>query len=127
MHQLDSKAHEALEALAHCSLTCHSMALVHCLELGGEHARPQHVRLMLDCAKICATTAELLAHKSQFHTQIAALCVEICETCGEDCEKLGQMEECVSACRACAEKCREISRSEHAAALGHGATHAPSS
>lgn len=126
MHQLSEQAHEALEDLAHCSLTCHSMALVHCLELGGAHARPQHIRLMLDCAEICATTADFVAHKSQFHTQLCSLCVEICETCAEACGKLGQMEECVAACLACAESCRVMARPEHAAQLDEGAVHSPS-
>lgn len=126
MNQLSEQARAALQALAHCHVTCHSMALVHCLEMGGEHARPQHLRLMLDCATICGTTAEFVAHKSQFHTQLSALCVEVCETCAEDCEKLGQMEDCVSACRECAKHCRELARSDHAAALDQGATHAPS-
>lgn len=125
MNQLSNQAHNALHALAACHQTCHSMAMVHCLELGGEHARPQHLRLMLDCADICATTADFIGRKSQFHTQIAGLCVEICETCAEACEKLGQMEACVSACRECAERCREIARANHAAALDAGAAHSP--
>lgn len=123
MHQLSHQTQDALKSLSQCAITCHSMALVHCLELGGEHARPQHLRLMLDCATVCAATAELVAHKSQFHTQICSLCVEICETCAGNCEKLGQMEDCVSACRNCATHCRELARSDHA--LDQGATHTP--
>lgn len=126
MNQLSNKAQETLRALAHCQTTCHAMALIHCLELGGDHARPQHIRLMLDCSEICGVTGTFLAHKSQFHTQLCALCVEICETCAEDCEKLGQMEDCVAACRACAALCREMARSNHAAALEQGSVHAPS-
>jgi hypothetical protein len=125
MNQISHHAHDALDALAHCHQTCHSMAMVHCLELGGEHARPQHLRLMLDCADVCATTADFIGRKSQFHTRISELCVEICETCAEACEKLGQMDDCLTACRTCADRCREIARSDHAAALEAGATHAP--
>lgn len=126
MNQLSQQTQQALQSLAHCSSTCQSMALVHCLEMGGEHARPQHLRLMLDCSEICATTATFLAHKSQFHAQLCALCVDICETCAEDCQKLGQMEECVAACRDCATICRELSRADHAAAIEQGAAHPPS-
>jgi hypothetical protein len=125
MNQLSNQAHEALKALGICHQTCHTMAMVHCLELGGEHARPQHLRLMLDCAGICAITADFIGRKSQFHTQISALCVEICETCAEECQKLGQMDDCVIACRTCADRCREIARSDHASALNAGAVHAP--
>lgn len=125
MHHLSQQTEEGLKALTHCAVTCHSMALVHCLELGGEHAKPQHLRLMLDCATICATTAELVSHKSQYHTQIAALCVDVCDTCAEECEKLGGMEDCVTACRNCARHCVALARPAHAAELEQGANHPP--
>lgn len=125
MNQLSQQADAALEVLAQCHTNCRAMALVHCLETGGEHARPQHLRLMIDCAEICAVTADLIAHKSQFHTQACALCVEVCETCAEDCDKLGQMEECAAACSDCAKLCREMARSDRAAKLKQGATHPP--
>jgi hypothetical protein len=117
VNQLSQQARDAVEALQHCHATCHSMAMIHCLELGGEHARPQHLRLMLDCAGICAFTADALGRKSQFHTRFAALCAEVCETCAADCAALGEMDECGAACRDCARLCRELSRPEHAEIL----------
>jgi len=126
MNHLDGTTQEALQALSHCALTCHSMALVHCLEMGGAHTHPPHLRLMLDCASVCTTTAELAGHKSQFHTQMAALCAVICETCAEACAALGDMEDCVAACQRCAAHCRTLARAAHAEALDKGASHAPS-
>jgi hypothetical protein len=73
---------------------------------------------MLDCAGLCAFTADALGRKSQFHTQFAALCAQVCETCAADCAALGEMEECVAACRDCARLCREISRPEQTEILG---------
>lgn len=118
MNQLSQQTREAIGALQHCHATCHSMAMTHCLEMGGEHARPQHLRLMLDCAGFCAFTADALGRKSQFHARFAALCAEVCETCAEDCAAVGDMEECVQSCRDCARICREISRPQHAEILG---------
>jgi hypothetical protein len=118
MNQLSQQTRAAIQALQQCHTVCHSMALTHCLEMGGEHARPQHLRLMLDCASFCAFTADALERKSQFHTRFAALCAEVCETCAADCGALGGMEECVEACRHCARLCRELSRPEHAEILG---------
>jgi hypothetical protein len=118
MNQLSHQTRAAIKALQHCHAMCHSMALTHCLEMGGEHARPQHLRLMLDCAGICAFTADALGRKSQFHTRFAMLCAEVCETCAADCAALGGMEDCVQACNDCARLCREISRPEHAEVLG---------
>jgi len=39
-----------------CIQECHSCyyicleSVTHCLEMGGEHAQPEHIRLLLDCA-----------------------------------------------------------------------------
>jgi hypothetical protein len=125
MNQLSQLTRDGIEALQHCHATCHSMAMTHCLEMGGEHARPQHLRLMLDCAGFCAFTADALGRKSQFHTRFVALCAEVCETCATDCTALGDMEECVEACGACARICRELSRPEHAEVLDKASRLAP--
>lgn len=84
--------------------------MTHCLEAGGDHTAPQHFRLMVDCAAICATTADFMLHKSQFQHQLCALCAEACIACAEDCARVGGMEACVAACRACAEHCAAMAR-----------------
>jgi hypothetical protein len=86
------------------------MAMIHCLETGGDHVRPQHFRLMMDCAIVCESAADLMSHKSQFHHQLCGLCAEVCEACAADCEKLDGMEDCVAACRACAASCGAMAR-----------------
>ena len=126
MNQIGRKVHETIEALQHCHITCLSMAMTHCLEMGGEHARPQHLRLMLDCAGLCAFTADALGRKSQFHNRFAALCAEVCETCEKDCAALGDMEDCVEACRDCARLCVEIARLDHAEILAMASQIPPS-
>jgi hypothetical protein len=70
--------------------------------------RPQHFRLMMDCAAICALAADFMAHKSQFHRETCALCAEICEACAADCAGMSGMEACVAACRGCAKSCRAM-------------------
>jgi hypothetical protein len=67
---------------------------------------------MLDCAAICAFTADALGRKSQFHSRFAALCADVCETCAEDCAAIGDMEDSVTACRDCARICRDIAKAE---------------
>jgi hypothetical protein len=116
---------DAITSLQNCHAICSSMAMTHCLEMGGEHARPQHLRLMLDCAAFCAFTADALGRKSQFHTRFAAQCAEVCETCEKDCQALGNMDDCVQACRNCAAVCRQIARAEHREALETGLRAAP--
>lgn len=108
MHAFSNETEACIDACLACHKTCLGMAMTHCLETGGEHVEPQHFRLMIDCAAICATAADFMSHKSQFHKQLCALCAEVCETCAADCERLTGMEECVKACRACAEHCRAM-------------------
>jgi len=126
MSNLSSKVAEAIKSLQHCHATCSSMALTHCLEMGGEHSRPQHLRLMMDCAALCAFTADALGRKSQFHNRFAALCADVCETCEKDCAALGDMEECVRACRDCALRCRDIAPLDHKDILDKASQHPPS-
>src|SRR5438045_6589013 len=100
MTQLCQQVREAIQTLQQCHAICQSMAMTHCLETGGEHARPQHLRLMLDCAGICAFTADALGRKSQFHNRVALICAEGCRTCEKDFAALDGMEDCVQACEA---------------------------
>lgn len=99
-----------IDACTACAKMCLGTAMTHCLETGGEHVQPQHLRLMLDCASLCRTVAELMLHKSQFHHELCGLCAKACDACAEDCAKLDGMEDCVAACRACAEHCHMMAR-----------------
>jgi hypothetical protein len=126
MNHLSQNIQETIDALQHCHAICQSMAMTHCLEIGGEPARPQHLRLMLDCAGLCALTADALGRKSQFHNRLAELCAEVCETCEQDCATLGDMEECVLACRECARRCKEIARLDQAEILAMASRSPPS-
>jgi hypothetical protein len=125
MSPYSAQLQDNLRKLSDCHGTCLSMALTHCLEMGGEHARPQHLRLMLDCADICALARDAILRKSQFHTSILTLCADICETCAKACEALGQMDDCVAACRACMTACRTSARLDHAEILNMAERLAP--
>jgi hypothetical protein len=94
-------------------LECHSVCLetiTHCLHMGGEHTEPHHLRLMMDCAEICQTSANFMLRGSDLHGMTCAICADICERCAEDCEQFddAQMEECAEVCRRCADSCQEM-------------------
>ena len=108
MHAFSRETEACIDACLACHKTCLGLAMTHCLEMGGEHVAPQHFRLMIDCATICATTADFMSHKSEFHKQLCGFCADVCEKCAEDCERLNGMEDCVKACRACAASCRAM-------------------
>ncbi|PTR17399.1 hypothetical protein C8R31_101562 [Nitrosospira sp. Nsp2] len=91
-----------------CHQICLQTAMTYCLESGGEHVEPEHLRLMMSCAEICQTASNFMLSGSRFSEQICRVCTEICDACAESCEKIGDMEECASACRDCAESCRNM-------------------
>jgi hypothetical protein len=93
---------------------CHSVCLEtvrYCLQMGGEHASPNHIGLLLDCAEICQTSANFMLRMSDFHTRTCAVCAEVCERCAQDCARFDNdsvMQQCAETCRSCAQSCREM-------------------
>lgn len=110
MHAYSDEVQVCIDNCLKCHAVCLGMAATHCLETGGEHVRPQHFRLMLDCADMCVTTADFMLRKSQFHRETCGLCARICRACAEDCRSLDGMEACVEACEACAASCEAMAR-----------------
>lgn len=96
-----------IDACLACERSCSEM-VPHCLKKGGKHAEPDHIRLMLDCADICGTSARFMMRQSSIHGLTCSACAEVCERCAEDCAKFKDptMDTCAEACRACAEACR---------------------
>ncbi|HYG61067.1 MAG TPA: four-helix bundle copper-binding protein [Thermoanaerobaculia bacterium] len=93
---------------------CHGVCLqnvAHCLEKGGPHAEPSHIRLLLDCAEICETSANFMIRGSELHTETCRACSEVCQRCADDCRRLGsdpEMQQCAEACQRCAESCAQM-------------------
>lgn len=108
MHQLSQEMQSCIQECLRCQTACLSMAMNHCLEVGGKHVEPGHFRIMMACAEICATTAKFMMMNSDHHKHLCRECAEICEACAKSCEEIGDMQECVDACRRCAESCRKM-------------------
>ena len=100
---------ECIDNCDDCRAACLA-TLTHCLEQGGEHARPEHIRLLVDCAEICATSAGFMLRGSDVHGVVCEACAEVCEQCAESCESMDdeQTQACAKACRRCAESCRRM-------------------
>ena len=98
-------------------LGCHAICVetvTHCLEMGGKHAEAAHIRLLLDCAEICQTSANFMLRGSDLHGRTCGVCAEVCERCAQDCERFGDdehMQACAKACRSCAASCRKMASS----------------
>jgi hypothetical protein len=95
-------------------LDCYRVCLEtlnHCLLKGGKHAEAGHIRLLLDCAEICRTSADFMIRGSDLHGRTCGVCAEVCRRCAEDCEGLADdepMKACAEMCRRCAESCQRM-------------------
>lgn len=107
-----------IESCWSCRTACQTTLFHHCLEQGGEHTTPVHVRLMTDCMDICQTAADFMTRHSLTHAAVCSACAETCEACAKSCDAIGgpDMEQCAQACRLCATACREMSHTQRKAA-----------
>ena len=90
---------------------CHNVCLAtasYCLELGGKHADPAHIGLLLDCAEICQTSANFMLRSSERHGLTCRVCADICGACADSCDRMGKGDEKLAQC---AEECRRCQRS----------------
>jgi hypothetical protein len=114
LSDIQALSREMQECIRNCQ-DCHSICLAtvpHCLDMGGDHAAPVHIALLLDCAQICQTSADFMLRGSMLHSQVCGLCADLCERCAEDCQRLAngdaQMLACAEVCRRCADSCRRM-------------------
>jgi hypothetical protein len=106
-----------IEECLHCHRVCVEMT-AHCLEKGGRHAAAGHIRVLMDCAQICATSADFMLRGSPLHMNTCAACAIVCEACAQSCDQFADdevMKRCADVCRRCAASCREMSGTRRAA------------
>ncbi len=120
MPHMDMTSPQMQKAIDVCQ-NCHHVCLAtlqHCLQMGGEHVAPDHIRLMLDCVEICETSANFMIRASDFHAETCGVCADVCERCAGDCARFTDdhmMQACAEACIRCAASCREMAQMTHAA------------
>jgi hypothetical protein len=111
-HQMSAEMQQCIQNCMDCHRVCEEM-IPHCLQIGGKHAEASHVRLLIDCAQICQTSADFMIRGSELHTYTCAACAEVCERCAQDCERIAgsdaQTKACADICRRCADSCRRMS------------------
>jgi hypothetical protein len=107
MNLIDPAMRQCIDDCVRCHEICLS-TIPYCLEQGGKHVTEAHITLLLDCAAICATTADFILRGSDEHARICAACAAICHRCAEDCAEFPDdevMRACAGACRQCADSC----------------------
>ena len=104
-----------MEACIRACMECHRICLhciVHCLTKGGSHASADHIKIMMDCAQICAVSADFMIRGSDHHAHLCRECADICRDCERSCAGHTGADEtmraCAEACRRCAEECAKM-------------------
>lgn len=101
----DPVMQSCIDACQECHAMCLKGAMTHCLVLGGPHAAAEHMRLMLNCAELCQTTANFMLGNSSLHATVCGACAEVCNACALSCLRIGDMAQCADACTSCADAC----------------------
>ena len=111
-------AHHTTEEMDRCiqmCRDCHALCIRtmrHCLDLGGRHAGPEHIRLLVDCAQMCEFNIDYMLRGSLLHDRVCGVCAEACKLCGENCNQIAEedqmLKQCADLCRRCAESCERM-------------------
>ena len=93
---------------------CHAICvetLAYCLNMGGAHAQPHHLAILLDCAELCHLSEDSIRRDSAVVLTLCAACADVCNACATECETFigdAQMKACADRCRSCATACRKM-------------------
>jgi hypothetical protein len=74
------------------------------------------IRLCLDCADICTTTAGVTSRQTDFDASVTRpmleACIASCMSCGDECQRHAMMhahcQVCAKACQRCVQACRQL-------------------
>lgn len=99
-----------IDTCLQCAATCEYCA-ASCLQESDVKMLSHCIELDLACASICHTAAKLMSLDSHYAEELCRICVDICNDCGNECEKHIHMEHCrrcAEICFICADECRKM-------------------
>ncbi|MDD2774547.1 MAG: four-helix bundle copper-binding protein [Gallionella sp.] len=113
-HHHDSPTHTSLATTAADCLQKGQVCLNHCLELLGQGEKE-----MATCAKsvnqmlaLCGALQQLANQNSKQLSKLAAIALDACQQCQEECKKHADKHEackaCGESCEACAKECKKL-------------------
>jgi hypothetical protein len=101
---------ECIDLTTQCANMC-EQSIDHCLQKGGEHVQPHHMKSMIDCAEICRTCDDFMLRGSEHMGQMCEVCADVCQTCGDSCSNFQDdkmMQQNADMCKRCADACRQM-------------------
>jgi hypothetical protein len=103
-----NRSSKLITMLAECADACYNCSTA-CLQEQDVKKMAECIRLDMDCAQLCQTTAAFISRNSDHANDLIKVCAEICSDCAEECAKHKDMEHCricAELCKKCAEMCR---------------------
>ena len=100
----------AIDALSDCTQACHAD---NAADLSEQNVTEMVtcIRLCLDCTDVCTATLGVVSRQTASDAAVTGplleVCIAICKSCGDECERHARMHE---HCRVCAEACRRCER-----------------
>lgn len=79
----------------------------YCLQHGGEHADPHHLKLMQTSIEITYTAARFMMLQSPYHQIMCEVCAKTCLDCAKSCEEMRDdtLMRCAQLLHECSESC----------------------
>lgn len=111
VHEQSPEMRRCIEACQQCHDACVE-AIAYCLARGDRHAEPEHISLLLDCARACVASTDSMLRGSPVHDLLCNACAEVAQHCAASCQEFGddqQMQACARQCLRCADSCRAMS------------------
>ena len=105
----EPKTEQLIKSIKKCHEACLD-SLSYCIDMGGPHAEPNHLTVLIDCAKICETSNDFLLRDSGFSPLPVEICSLICDECADSCEQFKDdenMQRCATMCRECKKECSD--------------------
>ncbi len=92
-----------------CAQTCYE-CLNACLGEKDAYKRKRLIKILLECSKMCETTAFIMSVDGKFVKKQCQLCVEVCDVCAQECAVFedAYCRKCAEECRICTDKCQEM-------------------
>lgn len=112
---LSDEMQKCIENCASSHQVC-EQTLAYCLTKEGGHVEPRHLKALIDCAQICAVSADFMSRDSKIHSYTCHACAEACLACAKMCDGFSDdetMKLCADVCRRCEESCRKMASQNH--------------
>lgn len=107
--RMEQMVQDCITSCEKCRAAC-IRAITHSLEVGAEHARQEHIRLLLDCADVCQVSANFLLRGSPSAGYFCSIGGRLCDRYVREYKGLCGLEECVAACETAAALCHRMGR-----------------